>query len=113
MLKHTGDGHLLAFARPSEAVDAALSLARTAPGIGVALRAGVHTGEIEVRESGEVGGMTVHVTARISAAAGAGEVLVSRTVAELVGAGAFSFEDRGEHELKGVPGSWRLLSARS
>ena len=75
--------------------------------LGVDVRAGLHTGEIELR-SDDVAGVAVHIGARVSAAASAGEVLVSSTVKDLVVGSGIGFEDRGEHELKGVPGSWRL-----
>jgi len=73
------------------------------------IRAGLHSGEIELRGD-DVAGMAVHIGARVSALAGAGEVLVSRTVTDLVAGSGIEFEDRGEHELKGVPGTWHLYS---
>lgn len=110
VVKQTGDGHLIEFARPGEAVRTALAICRAAPTLGVALRAGVHTGEIERRENGDVGGLTVHIAARIAPFADAGQVVVSRTVADLLGATDYALQDRGEHELKGVPGRWRLFA---
>jgi class 3 adenylate cyclase len=80
--------------------------------VNVELRAGVHTGEVERREDGDIGGMAVHVGARIMGLAGAGEILVSRTVADLLTGSGTPLEDRGEHDLKGVPGRWQVLSAR-
>ena len=77
--------------------------------LGIDLRAGLHTGEIELRGD-DVAGMAVHIGARVSALAGAGEVLVSSTVKDLVAGSGIEFEDRGERELKGVPGSWRLYA---
>ena len=74
------------------------------------LRAGVHTGEIERRDNGDIGGLTVHIAARVAAFADAGEVVVSRTVADLLGAAEYALQDRGEYELKGVPGRWALFS---
>ena len=110
VVKQTGDGHLVEFARPGDAVDAALGICVAAPTLGVTLRAGVHTGEIERRENGDVGGLTVHIAARVAALAGPGEVVVSRTVADLLGAHNHELQDRGDHELKGVPGHWQLFT---
>jgi class 3 adenylate cyclase len=76
--------------------------------LGVRIRAGVHTGEVEVRGD-DLGGLAVHIAARVSAAAGPGEVLVSSTVKDLLAGATVTFGDRGEHELKGVPGNWRLF----
>jgi class 3 adenylate cyclase len=110
VVKQTGDGHLIEFARPGDAVSAALAICRAAPTLGVTLRAGVHTGEIERREGGDIGGLSVHIAARVAAIAGAGEVVVSRTVADLLGSGAHKLRNSGEHELKGVPGRWQLYT---
>jgi class 3 adenylate cyclase len=77
--------------------------------LGVSIRAGLHTGEIEIRESG-IAGIGVHIAARVLATAGAGEILVSAAVPMLVAGSGLEFEDRGEHELKGVPGTWRLFA---
>jgi class 3 adenylate cyclase/pimeloyl-ACP methyl ester carboxylesterase len=110
VVKQTGDGHLLEFAMPRDALEVAMTLRRDVEVIGVELRAGVHTGEVERRESGDLGGLTVHIAARVAAVAGAGEVVVSRTVADLLGAGDYTLHDLGEHELKGVPGRWGLFS---
>ena len=79
----------------------------TLTGIGVEIRAGVHTGEVEVRGQ-QIGGLTVHIGARVASAATGGEILVSSTVKELLAGSDVTFSDRGEHELKGVPGTWRL-----
>lgn len=110
IIKQTGDGHLIEFARPGDAVRAAIAICRAAPTLGVTLRAGVHTGEIERRENGDIGGLTVHIAARIAPFANAGQVVVSRTVADLLGASEYALQDRGEHELKGVPGRWTLFA---
>jgi class 3 adenylate cyclase len=75
--------------------------------LGLRVRAGLHTGEIEV-EGGDVRGIAVHIGARVSSLAAPGEVLVSSTVKDLVAGSGIEFEDRGAHELKGVPGEWRL-----
>jgi class 3 adenylate cyclase len=110
VVKQTGDGHLVEFERPGDAVNAALAICRDAPTLGVQVRAGVHTGEIERRESGDIGGLTVHIAARVAAIAGPGDVVVSRTVADLLGSGEHELQDRGEHALKGVPGRWQLYT---
>lgn len=109
MLKHTGDGHLLSFEQPGQAVDAAIEITEGSERLGVHLRSAVHTGEIEVRDNDEVAGMTVHVVARLAALAGPREVLASRTVADLAASAGREFADRGEHELKGVPGRWQVF----
>jgi class 3 adenylate cyclase/alpha-beta hydrolase superfamily lysophospholipase len=110
VVKQTGDGHLVEFARPGDAVTAALAICHDAPTLGLQVRAGVHTGEIERRESGDIGGLSVHIAARVAAIAGPGEVVVSRTVADLLGSGEHQLHNRGEHELKGVPGRWQLYT---
>jgi len=105
----TGDGFFASFASPTQAVRCALDVAEAVESLGVQIRAGVHTGEVEVRGD-DLGGLAVHIAARVSAAAGAGEVVVSSTVKDLAAGAAMIFEDRGEHELKGVPGRWRLFA---
>jgi class 3 adenylate cyclase len=104
-----GDGFVATFDSPSRAIECALAIreALTASDIGV--RAGIHTGEVEVRGN-DVAGMAVHIGARVSALAGPGEVLVSSTVKDSVVGSSAEFEPRGEHELKGVPGTWRLFT---
>jgi class 3 adenylate cyclase len=104
----TGDGFFASFASPTQAVRCALETAEAVAKLGVQIRAGVHTGEVEVRGD-DLGGLAVHIAARVSAAAGPGEVLVSSTVKDLLAGATVTFDDRGEHELKGVPGSWRLF----
>ncbi len=110
VVKQTGDGHLIEFQRPGDAMRAAIAICSAAPTFSVTVRAGVHTGEIERRENGDTGGLTVHIAARVAAIAGAGEVVVSRTVADLLGATEHELRDRGEHQLKGVPGNWQLFT---
>lgn len=80
--------------------------------LGLEIRAGLHTGEVEVRGS-DIAGIGVHIAARVLASASPGEVLVSAAVPMLVAGAGFHFEDRGEHELKGVPGTWRLFAVMS
>jgi class 3 adenylate cyclase len=106
--KSMGDGHLALFERPSDAVGAALDLTRALATLGTPIRAGVHIGEVELRGD-DVAGLAVHVGARVSAKAGAGEVLITRTVADLIAGSRFLTESAGAHELKGVPGSWTLF----
>jgi class 3 adenylate cyclase len=77
--------------------------------LGIDMRAGLHTGEIEVTGA-DIAGMAVHIGARVSALAGASEVLVSSTVRDLVAGSGIEFEDRGDHQLKGVPGTWRMYA---
>ncbi len=105
----TGDGVFAVFDGPGRAVLAAKEIGREAARLGLEIRAGVHTGEAEV--SGDrVSGIAVHIGARVMAQAGAGEVLVSSTVKDLVAGSDLSFEERGTTELKGVPGAWTLYS---
>jgi class 3 adenylate cyclase len=106
--KSMGDGHLAVFDRPSDAVGAALDLIRAMAVLGTPIRAGIHFGEVEIRGE-DVAGVSVHVGARVSATANVGEVLVTRTVADLIAGSPFRAEDAGEHELKGLPGSWALF----
>jgi class 3 adenylate cyclase/pimeloyl-ACP methyl ester carboxylesterase len=109
-VKTVGDGFLATFdGPPSRALRSALAITTAARGLGVEVRIGVHTGECELIGQ-DVGGMAVHIASRVSALAAAGEVLVSGTVFGTVVGGPFSFEDRGFHELKGVPGRWPLFS---
>jgi class 3 adenylate cyclase len=108
---HTaGDGFLATFDSPRRAIECARAAGESVRSIGLEIRAGVHTGEIEL-SGGDVQGIAVHIGARISALAGAGEVFVSSTVKDLVAGSGIEFEDRGAHELKGVPGEWRVFAA--
>jgi class 3 adenylate cyclase len=79
--------------------------------VGIDVRVGLHTGECDLRGD-DLAGLAVHIAARVAAAAGADEVLVSSTVKDLVAGSGITFEDRGEHDLKGVPGTWRLYAAQ-
>jgi class 3 adenylate cyclase len=79
--------------------------------VGIEIRAGLHTGEVDVRGE-DVGGIAVHIASRVQAAANPGEVLVSRTVSDLVVGSGITFDDRGVHTLKGVPGEWQLFAVR-
>jgi pimeloyl-ACP methyl ester carboxylesterase len=109
-VKTTGDGLLAVFDGPARAVRAALAITTGARDLGLEARAGVHTGECEVR-SDDVGGLAVHIGARIGDLAGAGEVLVSSTVRDLVAGSGLRFAERGTHVLRGVPDDWRLFAA--
>ena len=105
-----GDGFFATFDGPARAIRCAQAAAVAVRELGLEVRAGVHTGECEVHD-GKVAGLAVSIGARVAAAAGAGEVLVSQTVKDLVAGTGLELEDRGERELKGVPGSWRLYAA--
>ena len=108
----TGDGFLATFDGPARAVRCALSIALAVRQLGIEVRAGVHTGECELMGD-NVGGIAVHTGARIMAKAEPGGVVVSRTVKDLVAGSGIDFQDAGLHELKGIPGEWRLFSVRS
>lgn len=109
VVKQLGDGALARFESPAGAIRCGVELCDSLASLGLPIRAGVHTGECEVVGE-DLGGMAVHIGARVGAAAAPGEVLVSSTVAELVTGSELCFEERGDHELKGVPGRWRLLA---
>lgn len=109
-IKSTGDGFLATFDGPARAVRCATTLGERVGELGIELRAGLHTGEVEMIGA-DVGGMAVHIGARIGALGGPGEVLASSTVRDLVVGSGIEFDERGEHELKGVPGSWRVFAA--
>ncbi len=103
----SGDGFLAMFDGPQRAIRCAMAIRDAVQALGIEVRAGLHTGECEVRGD-DIGGIGVHIGARVSALAGASEVLVSSTLRDLVIGSGLEFEDRGAHELKGVPGEWRL-----
>ena len=109
VVKHIGDGALSTFDGPARAVRCAEALCAGVTELGIELRAGVHTGECEAIGD-DLGGLAVHIGARVGAKAQPGEVLVSGTVKDLVVGSDLHFADRGEHELKGVPGAWRLYA---
>jgi class 3 adenylate cyclase len=109
VVNSTGDGVLATFDGPGRAIRCACAVRESVRSLGIEVRAGLHTGEIELRGD-DVAGVAVHLGARVSALAGAGEVLVSSTVKDLVAGSGIDFEDRGERSLKGVPGSWRLFA---
>jgi len=111
-VKTTGDGFLAVFDGPARAIRCAEAITRTARTAGLEVRAGLHTGECEVRGD-DVAGMAVHIGSRVAALAGPGEVLVTSTVRDLVMGSDIEFADRGRHELKGVPGEWQVLAVAS
>jgi class 3 adenylate cyclase len=111
LVRTTGDGILATFDGPARAVRCATELLDAANQQGVTLRAGLHTGEIELRTS-DVAGIAVHIASRIADLASPGQILVSRTVVDLTAGSGLQFEPRGEHELKGVPGLWPTFAAR-
>lgn len=113
-IESTGDGALATFDRPGRAIRAARAIQESIRALGIDIRSGLHAGEIELREGGHrVGGIAVHIAARVTAVAAPGEILVSSTVKDLVAGSGAEFSDRGVHELKGVPGAWRLFAVEA
>jgi len=108
-VKTTGDGFLATFDGPARGVRCAGAIAEEIKPLGIEVRAGLHTGECEIIGD-DVGGIAVHIGARVAALAGAGEVLVSSTVKDLVAGSGLRFDDRGARSLKGVPGEWRIFA---
>ena len=106
-IKTLGDGFLATFDGPARGVRCARAIADASRELGIEIRAGLHTGEIEL-EGDDISGISVAIGARVGALAGPSEVLVSRTVKDLTAGSGFTFEDAGEHELKGVPDRWQL-----
>ena len=102
---------LATFDGPARAVRCAASIRDGVAELGLEMRAGLHTGEVELQPD-DIAGLAVHIGARICALAGAGEILVSSTVKDLVVGSGLEFEDRGSRELKGVPGEWRVFALR-
>ena len=108
----SGDGFLAMFDGPQRAIRCAMAIRDAVQALGIEVRAGLHTGECEVRGD-DIGGIAVHIGARVSALAGPNDVLVSSTLRDLVIGSGLEFEDRGAHELKGVPGEWQLFAVAS
>jgi class 3 adenylate cyclase/pimeloyl-ACP methyl ester carboxylesterase len=108
----SGDGFLAMFDGPQRAIRCAMAIRDAVQGLGIEVRVGLHTGECEVRGD-DIGGIAVHIGARVSALAGPNDVLVSRTLRDLVIGSGIEFEDRGAHQLKGVPGEWHLSAVAS
>jgi class 3 adenylate cyclase/pimeloyl-ACP methyl ester carboxylesterase len=111
LIRTTGDGMLATFDGPGRAIRCARAFTAALQPLGLEVRAGVHTGEIELRGP-DIAGIGVHIGQRVSAVAQPGEVLVSRTVVDLVTGSGIEFDDRGEHNLKGVPGAWHLFAVQ-
>jgi len=109
VVKGTGDGIVANFDGPARAVSCAVAIRNAVLQIGLHVRVGIHTGEIELRGE-DVAGIAVHIAQRVCDLADCDEVLVSRTVTDLVAGSGLSFEARGEHDLKGVPGNWALFA---
>jgi class 3 adenylate cyclase len=111
-LKSTGDGVMATFDGPARAIRCALAIKEAVGELGVQIRTGLHTGEVEQRGE-DVGGIAVHIAARVMAEAPANEVLVSGAIPPLVAGSGLEFDDRGSHALKGVPGEWRLYAVKA
>ena len=107
-----GDGFMASFDGPARAIRCARAIENATKAVGLDVRAGVHTGECE-RLGDKLSGIAVHIAARVAASARAGEVVVSQTVKDLVAGSGIEFDDRGVHELKGVPDAWRLFAVRT
>lgn len=105
-----GDGFVATFDGPGRAIECGCAMRDAVRALGLEIRVGLHTGEIELREDGDIAGVAVHIAARIEQQAEASEVLVSSTIKDLVVGSGIDFNDRGDHALKGVPGTWRLFT---
>jgi class 3 adenylate cyclase len=112
VVKSTGDGLLAVFEVPSQGVGCGLELCRELAAIDVPIRAGVHAGEIEVHDDGDISGIAVNLAARVEQAAADGELWVSSTVGDMMLGGAAGFDERGEHALKRIDGTWKLFAVR-
>ena len=110
LVKSLGDGMLATFDGPSRAISSALAIRDGARELDLDIRAGLHTGECELLADDDIGGLAVHIGARISSLAAPGEVLVSSTVRDLIVGSGQTLTDRGDHELKGIPGPWRIFA---
>ena len=108
-LDTAGDGFFAAFDGPVRAIRCSQAIREAVDGLGIELRAGLHTGECRAID-GKIGGLAVSIGARVTSLAGPSEILVSQTVRDLVAGSGLEFADRGEHVLKGVPGAWRLFA---
>jgi class 3 adenylate cyclase len=112
VIKKMGDGILATFDGPARAVHCAAAIRDAVAERGVVVRSGLHTGEIELRND-DVAGIAVHIASRVASLAGPGEILASRTVVDLTAGSGITFDSRGEHQLKGVPGEWLVFAARA
>jgi class 3 adenylate cyclase len=108
----SGDGFFAMFDGPQRAIRCAMAIRDAVQALGIEVRAGLHTGECEIRGD-DIGGIGVHIGARVSGLAGANDVLVSSTLRDLVIGSGLEFEERGSHALKGVPGEWRIFAVTS
>jgi class 3 adenylate cyclase len=108
-IKSTGDGFLVSFDGPARAIRCAISIREALRALGIEVRTGLHTGECELRGD-DIGGLAVHIAARVNALAGPGQILVSSTVKDLVVGSGITFAEHGEHTLRGVPEIWRLFA---
>ncbi len=111
-VKTLGDGMLATFDGPARAIRCGLAVTEAVRHLGVEVRIGLHTGEVDLVGNGDVAGIAVHIAARVSALAGTGEVMVSGTVKDLVAGSGIAFDERGEHVLKGIPDTWRLFAVQ-
>ena len=111
-IDRAGDGFFSTFEAPARAVRAAQTIVSELAELGLQVRAGVHTGEVELLDEGGIGGIAVHTGARVAAAGSSGDVLVTRTVKDLTAGSGLDFEPRGTHALRGVPGEWELFAVR-
>ncbi len=112
-VKSLGDGALTVFDGPSRAISTAIAIRDRVRDLDLEIGAGLHTGECELLADDDVGGIAVHIGARVSAVAGPGEVLVSSTVRDLIVGSGLALTDRGEHDLRGVPGPWRIFAVET
>lgn len=112
LIKTTGDGILATFDGPGRAIRCAHELGASLKARHVEIRSGIHTGEVELRDDGDIGGIAVHIAARVMGEAGPNEIVCSRTVKDLSAGSGFSFDDRGTHALRGVPDEWQLFAVR-
>jgi class 3 adenylate cyclase/pimeloyl-ACP methyl ester carboxylesterase len=112
LIKTTGDGSVATFDGPARAIRCAQSIQQLVQPLGINIRAGLHTGEIESRSDHDIAGIAVHIASRVSSMADTDEILVSRTVVDLVAGSGIDFVDRGERELKGVPSRWQIFAVK-
>ena len=112
-MKSLGDGMLATFDGPGRAISRALAIRDGVEGLGLEIRAGLHTGECEQLAHGDIGGLVVNVGARLSSLAGPGEILVSSTVRDLIVGSGWTLADHGEHDLRGVPGPWGIFAVEA
>jgi len=112
-IKSLGDGMLATFDGPSRAISCAIAIRDGLLELGLDIRAGLHAGECELLADDDIGGIAVHIGSRIGSLAGSGEVLLSSTVRDLIVGSDLALSDRGERELKGIPGTWRIFAVQT